>query len=163
MKLNIENFLWSHAINIYWTGKWSVEIFYPGKHCWKSRRQSRADGHLGLVSGCHRLHKDVVLFVIALPDESKITQKDINMSVTLILIQINISWYIIATTTMMLCHHIIIWPPLHYGNIFEYLSLWSEVQFLNIQKSKKKNKILIDLDFTPETCQKIEKNIDFKL
>ena len=28
--------------------------------------------------------------------------------------------------------------PLHYGNIFEYLSLWSEVQFLKIQKSKKK-------------------------
>ena len=26
---------------------------------------------------------------------------------------------------------------LHYGKIFEYLSLWSEVQFLNIQKSKK--------------------------
>ena len=26
---------------------------------------------------------------------------------------------------------------MHYGNIFEYLSLWSEVQFLNIQKSKK--------------------------
>ena len=28
-------------------------------------------------------------------------------------------------------------PAVHYGNIFEYLSLWSEVQFLNIQKSKK--------------------------
>ena len=28
-------------------------------------------------------------------------------------------------------------PSLHYGNIFEYLSLWSEVQFLKIQKSKK--------------------------
>ena len=27
--------------------------------------------------------------------------------------------------------------PLQYGNIFEYLSLWSEVQFLNIQNSKK--------------------------
>ena len=27
--------------------------------------------------------------------------------------------------------------PLHYGNIFEYLSLWSEVQFLNTQKSQK--------------------------
>ena len=28
---------------------------------------------------------------------------------------------------------------MHYGNIFEYLSLslWSEVKFLNIQKSKK--------------------------
>ena len=26
---------------------------------------------------------------------------------------------------------------LHYGNIFEYLSLWSEVQSLKIQKSKK--------------------------
>ena len=26
---------------------------------------------------------------------------------------------------------------LHYGNIFEHLSLWSEVQFLKIQKSKK--------------------------
>ena len=25
-----------------------------------------------------------------------------------------------------------------HGNIFEYLSLWSEVQILNIQKSKKK-------------------------
>ena len=25
-------------------------------------------------------------------------------------------------------------PSLHYGNIFEYLSLWSEVQFLEIQK-----------------------------
>ena len=44
--------------------------------------------------------------------------------------------------------------PMHYGNIFEYLSLWSEVQFLNIQKSKK-SKNLIYLDFTPETCQKI--------
>ena len=30
---------------------------------------------------------------------------------------------------------------LHYGNIFEYLSLWSEVHFLNIQKSKKIQKI----------------------
>ena len=29
--------------------------------------------------------------------------------------------------------------PVHYGNIFEYLSLWSEVQFLNIQKSQKSN------------------------
>ena len=28
-------------------------------------------------------------------------------------------------------------PTVHYGNILEYLSLWSEVQFLNIQKSKK--------------------------
>ena len=45
---------------------------------------------------------------------------------------------------------------MHYGNILEYLSLWSEVQFLNIQKSKK-SKNLIKLDFTPETCQKIEK------
>ena len=27
--------------------------------------------------------------------------------------------------------------PMHYGNIFEYLSRWSEVQFLNIQKSQK--------------------------
>ena len=26
--------------------------------------------------------------------------------------------------------------PVHYGNIFEYLSLWSEVQFLNVQNSK---------------------------
>ena len=26
---------------------------------------------------------------------------------------------------------------MHYGNIFEYLSLWSEIQFLKIQKSKK--------------------------
>ena len=51
-------------------------------------------------------------------------------------------------------------PSLHYGNIFEYLSLWSEVQFLNIQKSKKKSKKsknLTNLDFIPETCQKIEK------
>ena len=53
-------------------------------------------------------------------------------------------------------------PTVHYGNILEYLSLWSEVQFLNIQKSKK-SKNLIKLDFTPETCQKIEKNFDFKL
>ena len=51
---------------------------------------------------------------------------------------------------------------MHYGNILEYPSLWSEVQFLNIQKSKKL-KNLIDLDFTPELCQKIEKNVDFKL
>ena len=51
---------------------------------------------------------------------------------------------------------------MHYGNIFEYLSLWSEVQFLKIQKSKK-FKNLTNLDFTPETCQKIEKNVDFKL
>ena len=51
---------------------------------------------------------------------------------------------------------------MHYGNILEYVSLWSEVQFLNIQKSKK-SKNLIDLDFTPELCQKIEKNVDFKL
>ena len=51
---------------------------------------------------------------------------------------------------------------MHYGNILEYLSLWSEVQFLNIQKSKKKSKKsknLINLDFTPETCQKIEKKM----
>ena len=47
-------------------------------------------------------------------------------------------------------------PTVHYGNILEYLSLWSEVQFLNIQKSKK-SKNLTNLDFTPETCQKIEK------
>ena len=48
---------------------------------------------------------------------------------------------------------------MHYGNIFENLSLWSEVQFLRIQKSKKtkKSKNLTNLDFTPETCQKIEK------
>ena len=48
---------------------------------------------------------------------------------------------------------------MHYGNILEYLSLWSEVQFLNIQKLKKskKSKNLIKLDLTPETCQKIEK------
>ena len=26
---------------------------------------------------------------------------------------------------------------MHYGNIFEYLSLWGEVQFLKIQNSKK--------------------------
>ena len=25
---------------------------------------------------------------------------------------------------------------MHYGNILEYLNLWSEVLFLNIQKSK---------------------------
>ena len=25
---------------------------------------------------------------------------------------------------------------MHYGNILEYLSLWSEVQFLNVQNSK---------------------------
>ena len=48
---------------------------------------------------------------------------------------------------------------MHYGNIFEYLRLWSEVQFLKIQKSEN----LTNLDFTPETCQKIEKNVDFKL
>ena len=46
---------------------------------------------------------------------------------------------------------------MHYGNIFEYLSLWSEVQFLNIKKKSKKSKNLINLDFTPETCQKVEK------
>ena len=43
---------------------------------------------------------------------------------------------------------------MHYGNIFEYLSLWGEVQFLKIQKSKKKSKKsknLTKLDFTPET------------
>ena len=43
---------------------------------------------------------------------------------------------------------------MHYGNIFENLSLWSEVQFLRIQKSKKKtkkSKNLTNLDFTPET------------
>ena len=48
---------------------------------------------------------------------------------------------------------------MHYGNIFEYLSLWGEVQFLKIQKSKKKSKKsknLTNLDFTPETYQKIE-------
>ena len=52
---------------------------------------------------------------------------------------------------------------MHYGNIFEYLSLWSEVQILNIQKSKKKSKKsknLTNLDFTPQTCKKIEKNVD---
>ena len=48
---------------------------------------------------------------------------------------------------------------MHYGNILEYLSLWSEVQFLNVQNSKisKKSGNLTNLDFTPETCQKIEK------
>ena len=51
------------------------------------------------------------------------------------------------------------YPSLHYGKIFEYLSLWSEVQFLNIKKTKesKKSKNLTNLDFTPESCQKIEK------
>ena len=49
---------------------------------------------------------------------------------------------------------------MHYGNIFEYLSLWSEVHFLNIQKSKKnpkkskksKNQLTAktNLDFIPE-------------
>ena len=34
-------------------------------------------------------------------------------------------------------------PTVHYGNILEYLSLWSEVQFLNIQKSKKSKTQLI--------------------
>ena len=51
---------------------------------------------------------------------------------------------------------------MHYYNIFEYLIIWSEVQFLNIQKSKKKSKKsknLINLDFTPENW----KNVDFKL
>ena len=55
---------------------------------------------------------------------------------------------------------------MHYGNIFEYLRLWSEVQFLKIQKiqkKSKKSKNLTNLDFTPETCQKIEKNVDFEL
>ena len=53
--------------------------------------------------------------------------------------------------------------PLHYGNIFKYLSLWGEVEFLKIQQSKKiqkkskKSKNLTNLGFTPETCQKIEK------
>ena len=48
---------------------------------------------------------------------------------------------------------------MHYGNILEYLSLWSEVQFLNVQNSKisKKSEKLTYLDFTSETCQKIEK------
>ena len=32
-------------------------------------------------------------------------------------------------------------PTLHYGNILEYLSLWSEVQFLIIQKFKKVKEI----------------------
>ena len=53
---------------------------------------------------------------------------------------------------------------MHYGNIFENLSLWSEVQLLRIQKSKKKtkkSKNLTNLDFNPETWQKIEKNVDF--
>ena len=45
----------------------------------------------------------------------------------------------------------------HYGNVFEYLSLWSEVQFLEIQKSKKNlRNPNFNLDFTPETCEKIE-------
>ena len=48
---------------------------------------------------------------------------------------------------------------MHYYNIFEYLIIWSEVQFLHIQKFKN----WINLDFTPETSQKIEKNVDFKL
>ena len=54
---------------------------------------------------------------------------------------------------------------MHYGNILEYLSLWCEVQFLNVQipKISKKSGNLTKLDFTPETCQKIEKNVDFKL
>ena len=48
---------------------------------------------------------------------------------------------------------------MHLGNILEKLSLWSDVLFLNIQKSKisKKSKNLTNLDFTPETCQKVEK------
>ena len=45
---------------------------------------------------------------------------------------------------------------LHYGNIFEYVSLMSEVQFLKIQKKTWISKNLTNLDFTPETCQKIE-------
>ena len=52
------------------------------------------------------------------------------------------------------------YPSLDYGKIFEYLSLWSEVQFLNIKKKtkkSKKSKNLTNLDFTPGTCQKIEK------
>ena len=46
---------------------------------------------------------------------------------------------------------------MHYGNIFEYLSLWSEIQFLKIQKKSKKSKNLTNLDFTPENCEEIEK------
>ena len=52
---------------------------------------------------------------------------------------------------------------LHYGNIFEYVSLMSEVQFLKIQKKTWISKNLTNLDFTPETCQKYERNVDFTL
>ena len=55
--------------------------------------------------------------------------------------------------------------PLHYGNIFEYLSLWSEVQFLNIQKSKKIQEIQKPNLFGLHSRDLPEnlKNVDFKL
>ena len=53
------------------------------------------------------------------------THKDVNMSLTMILIQINISLYIIATTTTMLCHYIFTWPPSWYDEKCCHL-VWSE-------------------------------------
>ena len=54
---------------------------------------------------------------------------------------------------------------LHYGNILEYLRLWSEVQFLNVQNSKniqeiqKPNQFGLHSRDLPENW----KNVDFKL
>ena len=54
---------------------------------------------------------------------------------------------------------------MHYGNILEYLSLWSEVQFLNIQKSKEIQEIQKHNEFGLHSRDLPEnwKNVDFKL
>ena len=54
---------------------------------------------------------------------------------------------------------------MHYGNIFENLSLWSEVQFLRIQKSKKNQEIQKPNYFGLHSKDLPEnwKNVDFKL
>ena len=56
---------------------------------------------------------------------------------------------------------------LHYGNIFEYLSVGSEAQFLNIQKSKKNPrnpKTLLIWTSLQRLARKLKKkNVDFKL
>ena len=54
---------------------------------------------------------------------------------------------------------------MHYGNILEYLSLWSEVQFLNVQNSKNIQEIQKPNQFGLHSRDLAEnwKNVDFKL
>ena len=54
---------------------------------------------------------------------------------------------------------------MHYGNILEYLSLWSEVQFLNVQNSKisKKSENLPKSWTSLQRLARKLKNVDLKL